>query len=97
LTSLTVVLLLQVVGLVLVIALLTLPAATAGFLTRRLWQMMVVAAALSLLFTVGGLAISYGPDLPPGATIIELAGTVYVLGLIGRKCASAVRRRSASK
>jgi len=63
---------------VLVIALLTLPVAVAGQFTRKLWQMMVLSAVLSALFTSVGLAISYGPDLPPGATTILLAGVVYV-------------------
>ena len=79
LTALTIVLLVQVVGVVLVIALLTLPAATAAALTKRLWQTMLVATLLTLACTTGGLALSYGPDLPAGATIIVLAGIVYLL------------------
>jgi zinc transport system permease protein len=78
LTALTIVTLIYVVGIVLVIALLTLPVAVAGQFTRKLWQMMVLSAVLSALFTSMGLAISYGPDLPPGATTILLAGVVYV-------------------
>jgi zinc transport system permease protein len=81
LTALTVVTLVQVVGIVMVIALLSLPAATAAFLTRQLWQTIVLATALNLLFMVGGLALSYSPDLPAGATIIILAGVVY-LGVV---------------
>jgi zinc transport system permease protein len=79
LTALTVVTLVQVVGIVMVIALLSLPAAAAAFLTRQLWQTILVATALNLLFMVGGLALSYRPDLPAGATIIILAGVVYLL------------------
>ncbi len=79
LTALTVVLLSAVVGIVMVIALLTLPAAIAGQFSRTLWQMMLVATALSVLFTTAGLALSYGPDLPAGATIIVLAGAAYLL------------------
>jgi zinc transport system permease protein len=78
-TALTVVLLVQIVGIVLVIALLTLPAATAAHLTKRLLSMMVLATILTLLFTLGGLAISYQPQLPVSATIIELSGGVYLL------------------
>jgi zinc transport system permease protein len=78
-TALTVVLLVQIVGIVLVIALLTLPAATAAHLTKRLSSMMVLAAILTLVFTIGGLAISYQPQLPVSATIIEVAGGVYLL------------------
>ena len=78
LTALTVVLLVKVVGIVMVIALLTLPVAIAGYFSRTLWQMMVLATILSILFTSAGLAISYTPNLPSGATIIVLAGCVYL-------------------
>jgi zinc transport system permease protein len=80
--ELTVVTLVQVVGIVMVIALLSLPAAAAAFLTRQLWQTILVAIGLNLLFMVGGLALSYRPDLPAGATIIVLAGVVYLLVVI---------------
>lgn len=84
LIAFTVVLLVQVVGIVMAIALLTLPAATAGLVTRRLWQMMLVAVVLSVFFTLGGIALSYRPELPAGATIIELAGGTYLAVLAGR-------------
>jgi len=92
LTALTVVLLTTVVGVILVIALLTLPAATAARFTRSLWQMMAVAAGLSALVSVGGLAISYGPELPAGATIILLAGLVYLVTVAGHGLVRRVRR-----
>ena len=79
LTALTVVLLVKVVGIVMVIALLTLPVAVAGYFSRTMWQMMLLAAVLSVIFTTGGLALSYKPNLPAGATIIALAGAVYLL------------------
>jgi zinc transport system permease protein len=79
LTALTVVALVQVVGIVMVIALLSLPAAAAASMTRQLWQTILVATGLNMLFMVGGLAMSYGPDLPAGATIILLTGVVYLL------------------
>jgi zinc transport system permease protein len=78
LTALAVVLLVQVVGIILVIALLTLPAAVSGFFSRSLWQMMIFSTVLSLVFTVAGLGLSYSPNLPPGATIILVAGAVYL-------------------
>lgn len=83
LTALTIVTLIYVVGIVMVIALLTLPVAVAGRFFGRLWEMMVFSAALSAVFTTAGLAISYGPDLPAGATTILLAGAVYGLVTIG--------------
>lgn len=84
LTALTVVLLVTVVGTVLVIALLTLPVAVAGLFAGTLAQMMVLSALLSAVFTSGGLALSYGPDLPAGATIILLAGAVYLAAILIR-------------
>jgi len=83
LTALTVVLLVTVVGIVMVIALITLPAAVAGELTKRLWHMMALSTVLTVLFTTAGLAVSYGPDLPAGATTIIIAGTTYLLVVSG--------------
>ena len=90
LTALTVVLLVSVVGLIMVIALLTLPVAIAANFARTLWQIMLLSIALSIAFTGGGLALSYGPDLPSGATIILLAGAVYLLTIAGKML---IRRR----
>ncbi len=78
LTALTVVLLVSVVGIVMVIALLTLPVAVAGHFCKTLWQLMLAAALLSMGLTTAGLALSYGPDLPAGATTILVAGVVYL-------------------
>lgn len=82
LTALTVVLLVSVVGIVMVIALLTLPVAIAGYFCRTLWQLMMAAVLLSALFTTAGLAVSYAPQLPAGATTIVLLGASYVLVLV---------------
>jgi zinc transport system permease protein len=85
LTALTVVLLMRVVGIVMVIALLTLPAAVAGQFSRRLWQMMALSVVFCLLFTAFGLGVSYSYELPSGPTIIVLAAAVYlVVTLAGR-------------
>lgn len=90
LVAVTVVLLIQVVGLILVIALLTLPAAVAGHYVHSLGGLMVAATLLGAAFTAGGLALSYGPDLPAGPTMILLAGACYVSsalvsGLLNRR------------
>jgi len=82
LTALTVVLLVSVVGIVLVIALMTLPVAVAGVFAKRLWQMMVFSAVFTVMFTTAGLAFSYGPDIPAGATTIVIAGMAYLLTFI---------------
>ncbi|RKT45862.1 metal ABC transporter permease [Thiocapsa rosea] len=82
LVAVTVVLLIQVVGLILVIALLTLPAAIAGHYVHSLGGMMLIATLLGGFFTSTGLALSYGPDLPAGPTMILLAGSVYVVSAV---------------
>ena len=79
LVAITVVLLIQVVGLILVIALLTLPAAIAKQYVQSIGAMMLLAALLGTFFTSSGLYLSYEPDLPAGATIILVAGMVYLL------------------
>ena len=79
LTALTVVLLVSVVGIILVIALLTLPAAMANLFARRLWHMMALAALFCAVLTTGGLVLSYDPDLPAGAVTILLTGISYFL------------------
>lgn len=82
LIAITVVLLIQVVGLILVIALLTLPAAIARQYIHSIGMMMLVAALLGIMFTSSGLYLSYEPDLPAGATIILVAGVAYLLSSI---------------
>jgi zinc transport system permease protein len=88
--ALTVVLLIQVVGLILVIALLTLPAAIATQFVHSLKRIMLLAVILGVLFTSAGLTLSYQPDLPAGATIILIAGFSYLLSTV----VSGMRRRS---
>jgi len=95
LTALTVVLLVEVVGIVLVIALLTLPAATASQWCTRLCSMMLLAFGVCLIETVGGLVASYGPDLPPGPTIVLLAGLTYFTSTAVRMFVSRHGRRAA--
>ncbi|MCJ7806558.1 MAG: metal ABC transporter permease [Clostridia bacterium] len=79
LTSLTIVLLVRVVGIVMVIALLTLPAAAAGQFARRLWQMMLLAITFCVFITWTGLAVSYSLKLSSGPTIIIIAGVAYII------------------
>jgi len=79
LVAVTVVLLIQVVGLILVIALLTLPAAIAGHYMRGLASMMIAATLLGSVFTTLGLGLSYQADLPAGPIMILCAGCVYVI------------------
>ncbi len=82
LIALTVVMMMRVVGLILVIALLTLPAAIANLFARDMRQMMALASGLGVLFTVSGLWLSYSYNLTSGATIILVAASVYLVALL---------------
>jgi len=93
--ALTVVILVQVVGLILVLALLTLPAAIAGQYLRTLAAMMGLAALLGMVFTTLGLALSFEPDLPAGATIVLLAGVAFLLSATAREIYQRAARRRA--
>lgn len=79
--ALTVVILIQIVGMILVIALLTFPAAMARQFTHNMKTMMLLAVFLGFLFIIGGLWLSYVLKLPSGATIVLLSGTVLVVSL----------------
>lgn len=94
LVSLTVVLLIRVVGLILVIALLTIPAAIAVQFARSILPIMLIAGALGAFFNTAGLALSYGPDLPAGATIVLVAAAAYIAVTAGRGLARRYRSRA---
>lgn len=81
LVAVTVVLMIQIVGIILVIAMLTLPPTIANLFSSRLSVIMLMASALGILFSFSGLALSYTFDWPPGATIALMSGTSY-LGLL---------------
>jgi zinc transport system permease protein len=85
LISLTVVLLSQAVGVILVLTMLTLPAALANLYCRRMSTLMVTAVILNLLFCLGGTVASFYLNWPSGATIALLAGAAYLLALAFRR------------
>ena len=77
--ALTVGMMMRVVGLIMVIALLTIPAAISSQLVKDMRVMMGVASLLGMVFTTTGLWLSYCLNLTSGATIILVAGTAYFL------------------
>lgn len=81
LIGLTVVMMMRVVGLIMVIALLTIPAAIGGQLTKEIKWMMVWACGLGSVFTTTGLWLSYFLNLTSGATIILVACTAFLMSL----------------
>jgi zinc transport system permease protein len=86
-TALAVVLLQTFVGIVMVIAMLTLPAGTAGTFARGFSGMMAWTCIFSALFSTGGLAAGWALDLPVGAVSVVIAGMVFLAasGLRGVK------------
>jgi zinc transport system permease protein len=99
LTALAIVTLIRVVGVILAIALLTIPAATARPWVESLRAMMLLSVALCAVSTVGGLLLAYGLSqgiglsAPPGPLIILLAAFFYALSAAAR--AATQRRRVA--
>jgi zinc transport system permease protein len=79
--ALTVVLLIRVVGIILVIALLTIPPTLARQFTHDIRKMMLLSIIFGMLFSFGGLWLAYEFDIPAGATIILFSGAVLILTL----------------
>ncbi len=85
LSALTVVIAIKVVGLILVIAMLTIPVYIAERLSRSLWGMMMLSGVIAMLFTLGGLWLSYNYDLTSGASIIMVSAGGLGLFLLGSR------------
>lgn len=81
LVAVTVVLLIQVVGVILVIAILTLPAAIANLWTQKFSNMMVLGAIFGVIFNFLGMIFSFYLNWPPGSTISLTATVGYFLSL----------------
>jgi zinc transport system permease protein len=85
--ALSIVLLIQVVGSILVIAILAIPAAVASNYTHKLSRMMGLAILFSMAFTLIGIYTSYELNWPPGATIALTATIAYTAALLRRRSA----------
>jgi ABC-type Mn2+/Zn2+ transport system permease subunit len=79
LIALTIVVSLQTVGVALMVAMLVTPAATAYLLTRRLWHMMLVGAAIGALSSVTGLYLSFYVNVASGAAVVLVCTALFVL------------------
>ena len=96
LIAFTVVMLMRVVGLIMVIALLTIPAAISGQFVKDMKKMMVLASILGVLFTTSGLWLSYFLNLTSGATIILASGVAYLFSLALQSMVRRARPESAN-
>jgi zinc transport system permease protein len=82
LVSLTIVLLLRIVGIILVISLLTIPPAIISQFSYKLNRIMIFSSFTIIFFITSGLFISYFLNIPSGATIILLASFFYLASLL---------------
>ncbi len=81
LSALTIVIAIKIVGIILVIALLTIPIYIAQKFCNTLFTMMITSGFLSMLFTIFGLVVSYTYDLSSGPSII-LVSSICMFSII---------------
>lgn len=85
LIAFSIVMLIKVVGIILALALLTIPPTTAKIVTNRLSVLMGIGSVLGIIYCMIGLTLSYYFNVPSGATIILVAISVYIIMLFGQK------------
>ncbi len=74
---------LQAVGLILVLALLVIPAAAARFISDRFVPMLIAAAVIGALSgSAGAIISSIAPDLPTGPCIVICAAALFIAALV---------------
>jgi len=93
--ALSVVIMIRIVGIILVIALLTIPAAISRQFTYNITKLMFLSIFLGIVLTVGGMWLSYVLDLASGATIILLLGIGFFISLFLKSLISLYDRHSA--
>lgn len=95
LVGVTIVVSLQAVGIILVVAMLVTPAATAQLLVVRFTRMMAIALAVGVGSAIAGLYLSYWLDAASGATIVLIQTGLFLLALaFGPRTGLLARRRS---
>lgn len=82
LIALTIVASLKVVGVILVLALLVTPGATAYLLVTRLHQMMLLGAVISVISSVSGMYLSYFFNLPSGPAVVLVSASFFTLAFL---------------
>ncbi len=95
--AVSIVFIIRVVGLILVIALLTIPPYIAEKYSKSLFMMMIVSSGLSAVFTVTGLWLSYLFNLTSGATIILVAAIGFLISFAIEHIFSKVLRSTKPK
>ena len=80
--ALTSVVALQIVGVVLVVAMLVIPGSTARLITDRFVPMLLVSVGVSLVGTLTGLYVSYHADISPGGAVVVTQGLLFALAYV---------------
>ncbi|WP_407319695.1 metal ABC transporter permease [Isoptericola halotolerans] len=80
--ALTAVVTLQVVGVILVVAMLIIPGATASLLTDRFGRMLVLAPLISAVCSITGIYLSYWLDAASGGLVVLVQGAVFAVVLL---------------
>jgi manganese/iron transport system permease protein len=97
LIALTIVVSIQAVGIILVVAMLTTPAATAQLLTARFGRLMAIAIAIGIASGVAGIYVSFWLNLASGASIVLIQTATFLVALaLGPRRGLLRRRRVAS-
>jgi manganese/iron transport system permease protein len=94
LIALTIVISIQAVGIILVVALLVTPSATAHLLTDRFLRMMILGAVLAAFAAVAGLYLSYYLNVASGAAIVLVSTCVFFLTLAAQRLAPSGSRKA---
>ena len=92
LIALTIVISLQSVGIILVVAVLVTPAATAQLISRSFGRLVVIAGAMGVVCPIIGLYASFWLNSATGATIVLIETSGFFLVLVGTSIASRLRR-----
>ena len=95
--ALSVVILIKVVGIILVIALLTIPAAICRQFTNNIKILIFLSMSTGIILTISGLWISYILDLASGATIIMVLGLVFILSYLAKYLFLSIKKYKSSK
>jgi ABC-type Mn2+/Zn2+ transport system permease subunit len=82
LIALTIVIALKAVGIVLVVAMLVTPAATAQLLVQRLHLIMAVGAGIGVVSSVVGLYLSYHADVAASAAVVLTATVLFLVAFL---------------
>ena len=91
LIAVTIVVSLHAVGIVLVVAMITTPAATAQLLVKRFGQMIALAALIGVTASIAGLYVSYALDIASGAAIVLTETTAFLGALAVTSIRSRIR------